>query len=96
MYMLFKRVDGGLALVRGTMAEHIKQQSGKAVVTDPERLKVRPVVPLVALETGRLLRAGRDEWPALPPDCFLPRCPRTLVEPVHRFLLLLNRPPAAT
>jgi len=38
MYTLFKRVDGGLNLVRTMLGEHIKSQ-GKALVLDPEKGK---------------------------------------------------------
>ena len=38
MYMLFKRVEGGLDLLRGMLSEHLKS-SGKALIMDPERTK---------------------------------------------------------
>lgn len=38
MYLLFKRVEGGLDLIRGMISEHLKA-SGKALITDPERTK---------------------------------------------------------
>ena len=38
MYLLFKRVDGGLDLARGMLSEHLKS-AGKALIMDPERTK---------------------------------------------------------
>ena len=38
MYLLFKRVEGGLDLARGMLSEHLKS-SGKALIMDPERTK---------------------------------------------------------
>ncbi|KAK9814178.1 hypothetical protein WJX72_001668 [[Myrmecia] bisecta] len=38
MYALFKRVPTGLELLRGMMLEHLKE-TGKGLVTDPERAK---------------------------------------------------------
>ena len=38
MYMLFKRVDKGLDLMRSMLSEHLKS-SGKALIMDPERTK---------------------------------------------------------
>lgn len=38
MYTLFKRVDGGLNLLRTVMSDHIKE-TGKALVADPEKGK---------------------------------------------------------
>lgn len=38
MYALFKRVEGGLDLMRTTMGTHLKD-SGKALMLDPERTK---------------------------------------------------------
>jgi len=38
MYLLFKRVDGGLDLARSMLSEHLKS-SGKALIMDPERTK---------------------------------------------------------
>ncbi|PSC70166.1 cullin 3 [Micractinium conductrix] len=38
MYALFRRVDGGLDLLRQTMGDHLKE-TGKALVMDPERQK---------------------------------------------------------
>ncbi|MEW5303513.1 MAG: hypothetical protein WDW36_006197 [Sanguina aurantia] len=38
MYNLFKRVEGGLTLIRTIMSEHVKT-AGKALVQDPERTK---------------------------------------------------------
>ena len=40
MYSLFRRVEGGLALVRGMMSDIIKE-NGRQLVTDPEKCKVR-------------------------------------------------------
>ena len=40
MYTLFKRVDGGLNLVRTMLGEHVKSQ-GKALVLDPEKVGAR-------------------------------------------------------
>lgn len=38
MYNLFKRVDGGLALIRTIMSDHIKE-TGRQIVQDPEKSK---------------------------------------------------------
>ena len=38
MYSLFSKVDGGLELVKKTMADHVKA-CGKQLVQDPERVK---------------------------------------------------------
>lgn len=38
MYSLFKRVEGGLALVRTIMSDYIKE-TGKQLVQDPEKTK---------------------------------------------------------
>jgi hypothetical protein len=38
MYALFKRVEGGLDLMRAMMGDHLKD-NGRALVTDPERTK---------------------------------------------------------
>lgn len=40
MYNLFKRVDGGSALIRTVMGDYIKE-AGKQLVQDPEKCKVR-------------------------------------------------------
>lgn len=38
MYTVFKRVDGGLDLIREVMSNHLRM-TGRQLVTDPERLK---------------------------------------------------------
>lgn len=42
MYSLFKRVDGGLALLRSVLGSHIKDQ-GRVLVNDPEKVMTQPV-----------------------------------------------------
>jgi hypothetical protein len=43
MYSLFKRVDGGLALLRSVLGSHIKDQ-GRVLVNDPEKvMMIQPI-----------------------------------------------------
>ncbi len=40
MYQLLRRVEGGAALIRNVMSDHVKEV-GRQLVQDPEKSKVR-------------------------------------------------------
>ena len=65
MYTLFRRVEGGLDLMRSVLGEHIKD-TGRALINDPERTK-DPVdfVHKLLEEKDKYDRCGRFLSPLL-------------------------------